>query len=408
MKRLLLLLLPTLLHAEPDPTIKTPPDSEEAAYPAIERFIQVMETIRARHPDIDRLTYDRLVNHALEGMLSSLDPHSSYIHPEMAAAMKAHSETDPFIASLGLTVGLRDSGPYVAAVTANGPADQAKLLANSSIIRIDGKEVANIALPELTQLLNQAAGKVTAIIVKSPVESKPYEAKLIHQQVSDKALTHAEALAGHPQTGYLRLAQFSSSCAAEVEAALDELEDNGIKSLILDLRGNPGGDINATVQLLALFLPVKTEVVSVHTRDPQQWEYLFTADKKRRERRYPVVVLIDRMSASASELTAGCLQELKRATVIGEVSYGKGSVQNIIPMNNGTALRLTIATYHMPSGSTPHGVGITPDHAITFTDLDRKNFLLSLVSKNLPAEQQKALRQWQDPAIAKALVLLNK
>ena len=408
MKRLLILMLPALLQAEPDPKIKIPPDSDEAAYPAIERFIQVMETIRTRHPDVDRLTYDRLVNHALEGMLSSLDPHSSYIHPEMAAAMKAHGETDPFIASLGLTVGLRDSGPYVAAVTANGPSDQAKLLANSSIIRIDGKEVANIALPELTQLLNQPAGKVTTIMVKSPVEPKPFEVKLIHQEVSYKALTHAEALAGHPQTGYLRLEQFSSSCATEVEAALDELEDKGMNSLILDLRGNPGGDLNATVQLLGLFVPVKTEVVSVHTRDPREWEHLFTADKKRRERNYHIAVLIDRMSASASELTAGCLQDLKRATVIGELSYGKGSVQNIIPMNNGTALRLTIATYHTPSGRTPHGVGITPDHAIAFTDLDRGNFPLSLIAKTLPAEKQKALTQWQDPAIAKAIEVLSK
>jgi carboxyl-terminal processing protease len=146
----------------------------------------------------------------------------------------------------------------------------------------------------------------------------------------------------------------------------------------------------------------------VHTRDPREWEHLFTADKKRRERNYPIAVLIDRMSASASELTAGCLKDLKRATVIGEVSYGKGSVQNIIPMNNGTALRLTIATYHTPSGRTPHGVGITPDHAIAFTDLDRGNFPLSLIAKTLPAEKQKALTQWHDPAIAKAIEVLNK
>jgi carboxyl-terminal processing protease len=119
-------------------------------------------------------------------------------------------------------------------------------------------------------------------------------------------------------------------------------------------------------------------------------------------------VLIDRMSASASELTAGCLQDLKRATIIGEVSYGKGSVQNIIPMNNGTALRLTIATYHTPSGRTPHGVGITPDIAIAITEQDRVNFPLSLVKKTLSDDKQKELAAWKDPVLTKAIEVLTK
>ena len=116
---LITLHLPTLLLGQDKPTkpkVSVPPDAEEAAYPAIERFITVMEKIRAEHPDVDKLTYDRLVNHALEGMLSSLDPHSSYIHPEMAAFMKSDSQLDPVIASLGITVSLRDSGPYISEV----------------------------------------------------------------------------------------------------------------------------------------------------------------------------------------------------------------------------------------------------------------------------------------------------
>ena len=132
-------------------------------------------------------------------------------------------------------------------------------------------------------------------------------------------------------------------------------------------------------------------------------EPLKTPDRQRRKRDYPITVLIDRMSASASELTAGALQDLKRATVIGEVSYGKGSVQNIIPMGGGTALRLTIATYHTPSGNTPHLKGITPDVEIEFTDELREKFTLSLRRDSLTPEESAKLEGWQDPVIKSAL-----
>jgi carboxyl-terminal processing protease len=408
MKWFTLSLCLTFCSAQENGSIKSPIDSEDAAYPAVERFIEVLETIRSRHPDVDKLTYDRLVNHALEGMLSSLDPHSSYIHPEMAAAMQENENIDPFIASLGLTVGLRDTGPFVSAVTSHSPAENANLVPNTSILAINGVEVAAVKLPDLINSLTKAPGEISTIKVKSPVEPKPFEVKLTHTVVDQKALTHAELLAEYPTIGYLRLSHFSAESASEIETALDELEDKGMKSLILDLRGNGGGDLPATVQILGLFLPPSTQVVSVHTRDPKLWENLKTPDKQRRERKYPITVLIDRMSASASELTAGCLQDLKRATIIGEVSYGKGSVQNIIPMNNGTALRLTIATYHTPSGHTPHGAGVTPDIAIAFTELDRTNFPLSLVKKTLSNEQQKTLATWKDPALTKAIEVLSK
>lgn len=403
MKWLIPFVFPYLLIAQDASKITMPPDSDEAAYPAIERLIQVMESIRTRHPDVDKLTYDRLVNHALEGMLSSLDPHSSYIHPEMAAAMQAHVHVDPFIASLGMTVGLREGGPYISAVTTNGPAALGNAALNAQIILIDGTDPTKLTLPKLVQLLRKAPGEISTLQIKSATEPKPYEISLTHVRVEEKALTHAELLAGHTHIAYLRLAQFSSDCHKEIETALDDLEDNGAKALILDLRGNGGGDLHATVQLLGLFVKPKTDVVTVRTRDPKDWETLTTPEQKRRQRDYPIAVLIDRMSASASELTAGCLQDLKRATIIGETSYGKGSVQNIIPMNNGTALRLTIATYHTPSGRTPHETGITPDLAVYISDTDRANFPLSLVKKTLPPSKQKELDAWQDPCIRAAI-----
>ena len=384
MRAFLLALLPAVVLAEPK---TTPPDPDEAAYPAIERFVKVLEQVRQRHPDADKVEYDRLVNHALEGMLSSLDPFSSFIHPEMAQALEADPKLDPYLPSLGLTLGVRDDGPFISNIAPATPAARAGLLPGSAILEVDGTPPP--PLGALLPSLRKAPGEKTKLKVKSLTSPKPIEVELVHIAVEDKTVTDARLL-DDTGTGYIRLASFMGSCAREMEAALDELEDKGMKRLILDLRGNPGGDLQQTVQILGLFLPPNTAVVTTQGRGGVvQGEPLKTPERQRRKREYPINVLIDHMSASASELTAGCLQDLKRAVIVGEQSYGKGSVQNIIPMGGGTALRLTIATYHTPSGKTPHRVGITPDVKVDFTDADREKLALSLRRASLTADEAK-------------------
>lgn len=385
-----------------------PPDPEEAAYPAIERFINILETVRKRHPDVDRLAYDRLVNHALEGMLSSLDPHSSFIHPEMATAMQENPDLHPNIPSLGITVGLRDDGPYIAAVAPRSAADAAGLLTGSTILEIDGHSIQDAKLTEWVEALHRPAGASTRFLLKSPAAPKPLEISLNHRVVETRSVTQSNIYKKNPAIGYLRLATFGSGCAREMEAALDELEDRGMKSLILDLRQNGGGSLAETVKILGLFLPPETEVVTTRGRDEELTETLKTPSRQRRKRDYPIVVLIDRMSASASELTAGALQDLKRAEIIGELSYGKGSVQNIIPMGQGTALRLTIATYHTPSGNTPHRKGITPNIPIDIQDSDRENFNKYCEIDSLPPDERKKIEAWGDPVMKAATQSLEK
>lgn len=398
MRVLRLLLLPGLLFADEK---AIPPDPEEAAYPAIERFVTVLEQVRQRHPDADKVAYERLVNHALEGMLGSLDPFSSFIHPEMARALEADPKLDPYLPSLGLTLGVREDGLYLSNVAPASPASRAGLLPGSGLLRIDGNPPPPLA--ELLSSLHKAPGRKTKLTVKSPTEPKPLEIELVHVAVEERAVTEARLLEDHT-TGYLRLASFVGTCAREVEAALDELEDKGMKKLILDLRGNPGGDLQQTVEILGLFVPPGTAVVTTRGRGGEvQGEPLKTADRQRRKRDYPIHVLIDRMSASASELTAGALQDLKRATIVGETSYGKGSVQNIIPTGGGTALRLTIATYHTPSGKTPHRIGVTPDVKVDFTDGDREKLALFYRRTALTAEEAKRLEGWTDPALQAAM-----
>jgi carboxyl-terminal processing protease len=396
MRAFLLALIPCLAFAEP----AAPPDPDEAAYPAIERFVKVLEQVRQRHPDADQVAYDRLVNHALEGMLSSLDPFSSFIHPEMARAMEADPKLDPYLPSLGLTLGVRDDGPFLSNVAPASPASRAGLIPGSALLGVDGNPPPPLEI--LLSSLRRAPGQKTKLSVKSPAAPKPLEVELVHIAVEERAVTEAKLL-DEAGTGYIRLASFMGSCAREMEAALDELEDKGMKRLILDLRGNPGGDLQQTVEILGFFVPPGTAVVTTQGRGGEvQGEPLKTAERQRRKRDYPIHVLIDRMSASASELTAGALQDLKRALIVGETSYGKGSVQNILPMGGGTALRLTIATYHTPSGKTPHRVGVTPDVKVDFTDADRERLALSYRRATLTAEEAKQLEGWIDPALEAA------
>lgn len=382
-----------------------PSDADEAVYPAIERFIEVMESVRKRHPDADKVQYDRLVNHALEGMLSSLDPFSSFIHPEMAAAMKAGAP-EPFVPSLGITLGLRDDGAYIAAVEPHSPGEKAGLTPGSALLSIDGQATKDLAIETLLGRLQKAAGANTTLKVKATDYPLPKDATLVHRVVETRSLPEARMLENH--IGYLRLAQFGAGCAREVETALDDLEDKGMKALVFDLRENPGGQLDETVKLLGLFVPPSTAVVTTQGRGGVVTETLKTPDRQRRKRDYPIAILISRMSASAAELTPGCLQDLKRATIVGEQSFGKGSVQNIIPLGNGTALRLTIATYHTPSGRTPHHVGITPDASVAFTDDDRACFDLQRRRESLSPEDQKRLAAWKDPALAAAVEKLRK
>ncbi len=400
MKRLMVLSLAVgMAMAAPG----APPDADEAAYPAIQRFVEVLESVRKRHPEVDRLAYDRLVNHALEGMLSSLDPHSSFIHPEMAALLKESPGLDTDLPSLGLTLGLRDDGPYVAAVAPLGPAANAGVLPGSALLEIDARPLTGAAFADTLSALRKPPGTTTKLRLKSPAEPKAIEVSLVHRVVEEHSVTESRIIDKEHGVGFIRLASFGPDCAREMEAALDELEDSGMKTLILDLRGNGGGDLHQTVRILGLWLPPDTVVVTTQGRDESANESLKTPDKQRRKRDYPIQVLIDRMSASASELTAGALQDLKRARIVGEVSYGKGSVQNIIPMGGGTALRLTIATYHTPSGRTPHGKGITPDVVVPISAQDRDLLEKRRRVDSLPPEERKAVDAWDDPAIKAAL-----
>jgi len=400
MKFLLMMAVSCLpLNAETPLKKELPKDD---AYPALERFVKVLQAVHTRHPDINKLAYDRLINQALDGMLSSLDPHSSFIHPEMRQLIDESGTLNNEVKSLGLSVSENSDQIYVSAIAKESPAEQSGIRPGMEILEIDTHKADAIDLKVALQLLAGPPGKNTRLLLRIGERTEPFEISVAHRRIEQSSLIQATLLDQRKTIGYLRLTQFGPNCAKETEAALDELEDEGMEALILDLRGNGGGDLQQTVKLIGLFLPPESKVVSVRARD-QPEEFLQTPTRQRRQRSYPLIILIDRNSASASELTAGSLHDLDRATLIGETSYGKGSVQNIIPMGGGTALRLTIATYHTPSGDTPHLTGITPETQIAFTEKDLENFEKSGRPDSLTPEEKVKLNEWQDPAIIAAI-----
>jgi carboxyl-terminal processing protease len=400
------------LHSETEDTANDLPDEGEG-YQHVERFITILEEVRAHHPDADKVSYERLVNHALEGMLDSLDPFSSFYHPETVAAFDPDTPLDKpqfTVPSLGITLGKRDNRIYFSRIRKNSPAARVGFQDDDQLLNKGNESLSTLELPQAQIALQGSAGETISLTVLRESSREKLTHKVTHAVVKQPALPDAYLLENTKEKtiGYARLTEFTALAPRELEAALDELEDQGMEALILDLRGNPGGLLSAAVDILGLFLPPDTEVVTTRGRSSRaEVPPLKTPERQRVKRDYPLAILIDRNSASASELVAGALQDLDRATIIGEQSFGKGSVQNIIRQPGGTALRLTFATYHTPSGKTPHEVGITPDLEIDIIQNDLAQFERFKIRKTASEATLVKLAEWKDPAINAAVKKLR-
>ncbi len=326
---------------------------------------RAMETIRRSYVDDSKVTYEQLVEGALEGMLSKLDPHCEYMGKSLFEEMqREQSDTSE---GVGITVALRNGTLTIITVREDSPAARAGVLGGDQMVRINEVLTDSVGVAESIQLLQGKAGESLKLTIRRPGTKQFLEFSMVRETMSESSVHDPMLvqvkLAGDYRIGYARLSQYTQATAKDLSKALDELEKQGMQAFVLDLRNNPGGLLDSAVAVCGEFLPEGTVVVTTEGRiaadNPPP--YRTPARQGKSARRYPVAVLINHGSASAAEITAGALQDLKRAIVVGTTSFGKGSVQTILPMNNGAAMRLTTAKYYTPSHRTIHEHGVEPN-----------------------------------------------
>jgi len=352
--------------AEPKPPaaspVKPPP---EDAYTQMEMLTRAMEMVRQNYVDESKISYAELVEGALEGMLHRLDPHCEYMGKSLFEDMqREQSDTSE---GIGITIALRQSILTIITVREDGPANAAGVLSGDQLVRINEVLTDSVGIAEAMQLLKGKAGDEVRLTVRRPGTKQFLEFKVKHEMLAETSIHDpmllSPKMAGDYKIGYARISQYNQPTAQELSKALDELEKSGLQAFVLDLRNNPGGLVDSAVAVCGEFLPEGTVVVTTEGRVASQNPPPFRTPSRngREPRKYPIAVLINQGSASASELTAGALQDLKRAIIVGTTSFGKGSVQTILPMKNGAAMRLTTAKYYTPSHRTIHEAGVEPN-----------------------------------------------
>jgi len=348
--------------------------SEEHPYAQLEFLTRAMEIIRQNYVDESKVTYDQLIEGALEGMLRKLDPHSEYMGKSLFDEME--QEQRDTSEGVGITVALRENSLIIVTVADDSPASRAGIMPKDQIIRIGDVLTDNMGTIEAVQHLKGKVGVAIRLTVRRPstrqlLDFNVTRVALQSSSIRDAMLLH-EKLAANWKIGYARITEFTQASASDLSNALDKLEQEGMEAFILDLRNNPGGLVDAAVGVCGEFLPPHTVVLTTEGRVPSQNPppYRTPERKGKPPRQYPVCVLVNQGSASASEIVAGALQDLKRAIVVGVTSFGKGSVQTIMPMSNGAAMRLTTAKYYTPSHRTMHMKGVEPNIVAALTSAE--------------------------------------
>ncbi|MBQ7198330.1 MAG: S41 family peptidase [Selenomonadaceae bacterium] len=316
------------------------------------RLLSAMSFIESQY--VQEVEKDQLIGGAISGMVRSLgDPHSVYLEPKLYSQLKA--DISGAFGGIGVYMSFKNDGVQILSVIPDGPGDKAGLQANDSILAVNGEPISSIEYGEVALKIRGEVGTpVDLLIHREGEEDKTYtitRAIIKDKTVSSKMLDD--------KLGYIRISNFSEGTGKEFKTALNELEAENMKGLILDLRQNPGGVITSCVEVAREIVPAGP-IVSVIQRDGTKEVYMSDLEKTR----FPIVVLLDQNSASASELLSGALQDTKAAVIVGMKSYGKGSVQTLIPMFRDDGLKLTIAKYYTPNGRSIDGVGIIPDFEV--------------------------------------------
>ena len=385
---------------------------KDSAYPSLELFTTVLEKVRTDYVDGQNVKYQDLVYGALKGMLNTLDPHSEFMEPDKYRELQ--NDTQGAFGGLGIVIWMKDNFVTVVTPMDDTPGSKAGILAGDRILKIDGHSTEKMALQDAVKNLRGEPGTEVKITILRPSTGGIKEYSLKRAVITVDMAKDVNGKKDFPlsdnKIGYIRLTQFGEKTSEELEAALRKLKGQGMQAMILDLRGNPGGLLEQAVEVCEKFLPRDKEVVRTEGRNPQQNSVHMAHGRGDEIKNMPMVVLVNLGSASASEIVAGCLQDYHRAIILGEKTFGKGSVQSILPLKDGSALRLTTAKYYTPSHKVIHEEGITPDVTVVLSPEEERDLALQRAPGGLetlePRDRDRVARA-RDPQIDRANDLLK-
>lgn len=325
---------------------------KDEKYKNLDVFTQAMHLIQNDY--VEHMDNKTLVYGAIKGMVSELDPHSTFFDPDTLKEFR--EETEGEFGGLGITIGTRNKILTVIAPLEDTPAFRKGIKSGDQIIKIEGESTAGLTLHDAVKKLRGEPGTDVTITILRPSVKKPFDVTITRDVI--KISSVKSNMVG--DIGYIRMIQFSSNISDGVRTALKEEEAKGAKGFILDLRNNPGGLLTEAINVSSLFLPASKIVV--YTKDRNQVRQDFKSKMfSTKELDKPVILLVNGGSASASEIFTGAMQDYQRAIVMGTKTYGKASVQSVIPLADGSALKLTTAKYFTPNGRSINHIGIEPD-----------------------------------------------
>lgn len=340
-------------------SLETKPQDD--GYTSISMFMNIVQLIREKYVDKEKVSYDELFTNALKGMLRGLDPFSSYLDRNSYLKMIKETEGREF-GGLGIHIILKDDHKLtVIAPMEDSPAIKAGIKRGDVILYIDDKPTSSLSMPECMKLLQGAPGTEVTLTIYREAENLTKKIKIERAIIEPHSVKWA--FDDKDRIGYIRISLFNKPTAGFLDDALIDLKKKQMTALVIDLRNNPGGLLESAVQVCSRFLETNQLIVYIEGRKKSERQN-FYSDPGEKVLDLPIAILVNDSSASAAEIVAGCLQDYKRAVLIGERTFGKGSVQSVIPLTNQSAVRLTTAKYYTPSERVIHEHGIEPDISV--------------------------------------------